>query len=81
MGRGRDMKRKAKAALRDLTFWLGLAVAALGAIEIGLRSMEAQLPPNTYGLANMVVGVLAAVARVALAQLPKDYDDTDSAGA
>lgn len=75
------MKRKARAALRDISFWLGLAVAAFGAIELGLRSMEAQLPPSTYGIANMIVGTLAAVARVALAQLPKDDDGSDSAGA
>ena len=73
------MRQKARAALRDPIFWLGLIVAGFGGIEIGLRAMEAQLPPMAYGIANMAVGTIAAVARVALAQLPKD--DTDDAGA
>ena len=44
------MKRKAQQAMRDPSFWLGLAVAGFGAIELGLKTMEAQLPPFAFGI-------------------------------
>jgi hypothetical protein len=49
---------------KSWSFWLMIASAALGAAELALPLFNGVFPPKLFATASMVVGILAAVARV-----------------
>lgn len=49
---------------KSWSFWLMIASAALGAAELALPLFNGVFPQKLFATASMVVGILAAVARV-----------------
>lgn len=49
---------------KSWSFWLMIASAALGAAELALPLFNGVFPQKLFATASMVVGIMAAVARV-----------------
>jgi hypothetical protein len=50
--------------IRSRTMRFAAALAALGAVQLALPSIQSQIPPEAYAWATFVVAVVVAVLRV-----------------
>ena len=52
------------AYLKSKTLWFALALAVFGVVEMQIKVFASYMSPETFGIFNIVVGVIVAVLRV-----------------
>ena len=52
------------AYLKSKTLWFALALAVFGVVEMQIKVFASHMSPETFGIFNIVVGLIVAVLRV-----------------
>ena len=52
------------AYLKSKTLWFALALAVFGVVELQIKVFASYMSPETFGIFNIVVGLIVAVLRV-----------------
>ena len=52
------------AYLKSKTLWFALALAVFGVVEMQIKVFASYMSPETFGIFNIVVGLIVAVLRV-----------------